>query len=214
MKSIAAPGLGRGFECVLTGNRSTRVSIRKECAVEEKPSYAELEQRVKELEKEAKKLKQEEKALRTRGEELEVKADSMEQSNKALRTLLKQRDEARDGIEEKVVANVQELVLPFVRNLKGSELDDKQMINVDVIEKNLLSIISPFSRTLSTKYLSLTPQEIQIAVLIKEGKSNREISDVMNLSRRTIESHREHMRRKMGLKHKRANLRAHLLALV
>jgi len=99
--------------------------------VEEKPSYAELEQRVKELEKEAKKLKQEEKALRKRGEELEVKADSMEQSNKALRTLLKQRDEARDGIEEKVVANVQELVLPFVRNLKGSELDDKQMINVD-----------------------------------------------------------------------------------
>jgi DNA-binding CsgD family transcriptional regulator len=182
--------------------------------VEEKPSYEELEQRIKALEKEAKKLKQKEKALRKRGEEMEVKADSIEQSNKALRTLLKQRDECSDGIGEKVVANVWELVLPFVRNLKESELDDRQMLNIDVIEKNLLSIISPFSRTLSTKYLSLTPQEIQIAVLIKEGKSNREISDVMNLSRRTIESHREHMRRKMGLKHKRANLRAHLLALV
>jgi len=206
------PGIKvRGY---FDGETIARVSIRKERAVEEKPSYEELEQRVNELEKETKKLKQHEKALKKRGEELEVKADSIEQSNKALRTLLKQRDEDRDGIEEKVVANVRELVLPFVRNLKESELDDKQMINIDVIEKNLLSIISPFSRTLSTKYLSLTPQEIQIAVLIKEGKSNREISDVMNLSRRTIESHREHMRRKMGLKHKRANLRAHLLALV
>jgi DNA-binding CsgD family transcriptional regulator len=182
--------------------------------VEEKPTYDELEQRVKELENEANRLKKKEKALRKQVEELEVKADSIEQSNKALRTLLKQRNEDRDGIEEKVVANVRELVLPFVRNLKGSQLDEQQRINLDVIEKNLQSIISPFSRTLSTKYLSLTPQEIQIAVLIKEGKSNREIADVMNLSRRTIESHREHMRRKMGLKHKRANLRAHLLALV
>ena len=182
--------------------------------MKEKPAYEELEQRVKELEREANKLRKREKALRERTEELEVKADSIEQSNKALRILLKQRDEDKDGVEEKVVANVRELVLPFVQNLKESQLKAPQMVNVDVIEKNLHSIISPFSRTLSTKYLSLTPQEIQIAVLIKEGKNNREISDVMNLSRRTIESHREHMRRKMGLKHKRANLRAHLLALV
>ena len=182
--------------------------------MKEKLSYEELEQRVEELEKGAKNLKKKERALKKQVEDLEVKADSIEQSNKTLRTLLKQRDEDRDGIEEKVVANVGELVLPFVRNLKESELNSQQKINIDVIEKNLLSIISPFSRTLSTKYLSLTPQEIQIAVLIKEGKNNREIADVMNLSRRTIESHREHMRRKMGLKHKRANLRSHLLALV
>jgi DNA-binding CsgD family transcriptional regulator len=182
--------------------------------VKEKLSYEELEQRVEELEKGAKNLKKKERALKKQVEDLEVKADSIEQSNKTLRTLLKQRDEDRDGIEEKVVANVGELVLPFVRNLKESELNSQQKINIDVIEKNLLSIISPFSRTLSTKYLSLTPQEIQIAVLIKEGKNSREIADVMNLSRRTIESHREHMRRKMGLKHKRANLRSHLLALV
>lgn len=180
----------------------------------EKLSYEDLEQKLRELDKEAKSLKQKNRDLRRQNEELETKADSIEQSNKALRKLLQQRDEDRDGIEEKVVANVRELVLPFVQNLKVSKLDAKQQINLDVIEKNLNSIISPFSRTLSTKYLSLTPQEIQIAVLIKEGKSNREIADVMNLSRRTIESHREHMRRKMGLKHKRANLRAHLLALV
>lgn len=181
--------------------------------MKEKPSYEELERRSKELQREANKLKQKEKALRQRGEELEVRVDSLEQSNNALRTLLKQKDEDRDGLGEKVVANVRELVLPFLRNLKGSGLNPHQKINLDVIEMNLNSIISPFSRTLSTKYLSLTPQEIQIAVLIKEGKSNREIAEVMNLSRRTIESHREHMRRKMGLKHKRANLRAHLLAL-
>ncbi len=154
--------------------------------MEQKPSYEELERRVKELEKVAKRLKQKEKALRKLGEDLEVKADSREQSNKALRILLKQRDEDRDGIEEKVVANVRELVMPFLRNLKESELNARQRINVEVVETNLNSIISPFSRSLSTKYLSLTPQEIQIAVLIKEAKSNREIADVMNLSRRTI----------------------------
>jgi DNA-binding CsgD family transcriptional regulator len=181
--------------------------------VKEKLPYDEMEKKLEQLGKENANLKKKERALKKQVEQLEAKADSTEQSNKTLRTLLKQRDEDRDGIEEKVVANVRELVLPFVRNLKESKLDFQQKINIDVIEKNLLSIISPFSRTISTKYLSLTPQEIQIAVLIKEGKNNKEIADVMNLSRRTIESHREHMRRKMGLKHKRANLRSHLLSL-
>jgi DNA-binding CsgD family transcriptional regulator len=178
-----------------------------------KPSYEELEQRVKELEGEARRFKQKEKALRNREQELEVKVDSLQEASHALRILLKQRDEDKDKIGEKVVSNVRELVLPFVRNLKQSDLDAQQRVNVEVIEANLDSIISPFASTLSAQYLSLTPQEIQIAVLIKEGKSNREIAEVMNLSRRTIESHREHMRRKMGLKHKRANLRAHLLSL-
>jgi DNA-binding CsgD family transcriptional regulator len=178
-----------------------------------KLSYEELEKRVKDLEGEARKFKQKEKAFRKREQELEVKVDSLQEASHALRVLLKQRDEDKDKIGEKVVSNVRELVLPFVQNLKQSGLDPQQRVNVEVIEANLDSIISPFASTLSAQYLSLTPQEIQIAVLIKEGKSNREIAEVMNLSRRTIESHREHMRRKMGLKHKRANLRAHLLSL-
>jgi DNA-binding CsgD family transcriptional regulator len=173
----------------------------------------ELERKIKELEGKIRTLKNTEKALRAREEELKVKIDALEEANSALRVLLTQKDEDKKDIEERVVSNVRELVLPFLQNLKQSKLDIQQSANLNILEANLDSIISPFSRTLSTKYISLTPQEIQIANLIKEGKSNRETAELMNLSRRTIESHRENMRRKMGLKHKRANLRAHLLSL-
>jgi DNA-binding CsgD family transcriptional regulator len=184
-----------------------------ELSMRNEQTYEELQKRVQELERKARTFKKTEKTIRSREEELKVRIDTLEEANSALRVLLTQKDEDKKEIEERVVSNVRELVLPFLHNLKQSKLDLQQSANLHILEANLNSIISPFSRTLSTKYLSLTPQEIQIANLIKEGKNNRETAELMNLSRRTVESHRENMRRKMGLKHKRANLRAHLLSL-
>jgi len=156
--------------------------------------------------------KQAEEALRKREEELVIKTNSLEEVNAALRVLLKGRDEDRTELEEKTLFNVKELVVPFLERLKKSKLDPKQVSYIDILESNLNNIISPFSRTLSTKYLSLTPKEIQIANLIKEGKSTKEIGEVMVLSPRTIETHRKNMRRKLGLEKRKGNLRSHLLA--
>jgi PAS domain S-box-containing protein len=155
--------------------------------------------------------KQAEEALRKREEELVIKTNSLEEVNAALRVLLKGRDEDRTELEEKTLFNVKELVVPFLERLKKSKLDPKQVSYIDILESNLNNIISPFSRTLSTKYLSLTPKEIQIANLIKEGKSTKEIGEVMVLSPRTIETHRKNMRRKLGLEKRKGNLRSHLL---
>jgi len=157
--------------------------------------------------------KQAEKALREREEELEIKTNSLEEVNAALRVLLERRDKDKTEIEEKVLFNVKELVVPFLERLKKSQLDPKQLSYIDILETNLSNIISPFSHTLSTKYLSLTPTEIHVANLIKEGKTTKEIGEVMVLSPRTIETHRKNMRRKLGLEKKKGNLRSRLLTL-
>jgi len=57
----------------------------------------------------------------------------------------------------------------------------------------------------------LTPAEIQISNLIKQGKTTKEIADLLNLSDRTIETHRKNIRRKIGIRNKSENLRTHLL---
>jgi len=108
---------------------------------------------------------------------------------------------------------VKELVLPYVQTLKDTRLDAKQMAYVSIIESHLNNIVSPFLRKLSSKYLSLTPREIQVAGLIKEGKTTKEIAELLNVSTRAVEFHRDNIRTKLGLKNKKANLRSYLLSL-
>lgn len=158
-------------------------------------------------------IKRAKQALRQREEELQIKTRSLEEVNTALRVLLKRRDEDKKDLEGKVLSNVRELVVPFLEKLKATELDSKQRSYLEILESNLTDIISPFSRTLSTKYLNLTPKEIQVARLVREGKNTKEIAALMNLSTRTIDSHRKSIRKKMKLRDKKANLRTRLLSI-
>ena len=84
---------------------------------------------------------------------------------------------------------------------------------LEILESNLNDIVSPFLKKLSSQYLNLTPTEIQVANLIREGKSTKEIAEVLTISERAIEFHRNNIRDKLGLKKEKANLRSYLLSL-
>jgi len=157
--------------------------------------------------------KQAEEALQERKEALKAQAHKLEEVNTALKVLLRRREEDKTELEERVLSNVKELVLPYVQTLRNTRLDAKQMAYVGIIESNLNSIVSPFLRKLSSKYLGLTPKEIQVAGLVKEGKTSKEIAELLNVSASAVEFHRENIRTKLGLKNKKANLRSYLLSL-
>ncbi len=134
----------------------------------------------------------------------------LEEVNTALRVLLKKREEDKTEVEEKVLGNVKDLVLPYVEKLKNTSLDSNQKVYIGILESNLLDIISPFAHRLSSKYLGLTPTQIQVANLVKGGKATKEIAQLMHLSPRTVECHRENIRKRLGLKNTKANLRTYL----
>jgi len=175
---------------------------------------AELAQANEELQAEITERKRAEQALKERGKELEIKTSNLEELNTALRVLLKRRDEDKTEIEEKVMSNMRELVSPYLEELKKSRMDERQKAYIGILESNLKNIISPFSRTLSSKYLNLTPTEIQVAGLVKEGKTTKEIAELLNKSTRAIEFHRNNIRNKLGLKNNKSNLRSYLLSLL
>lgn len=157
--------------------------------------------------------KQAEQALREKEAELVLKTNNLEEVNTALRVLLKRREEDKGELEEKVLSNVKQLVVPYIERLKKTTLDTNQMSCVDILESNLKEIVSPFSCKLSSKYLGLTPTEIRVANLVKEGKTTKEIAEFMHLSGKTIECHRDNIRKKLGLKNRKMNLRTYLLSM-
>ena len=155
--------------------------------------------------------KQAEEALRKSESELKSKAENLEEVNSALNVLLKRVEEGRIDLEEKILSNIRELVLPYIDRLKKTQLSDHQASYLIVIETNLDKIASSFLYHLKMRYLNLTHREIQIASLVKEGKSTKEIAKLLNIALKTVVFHRNSLRNKLGLKNQKANLRAHLL---
>ena len=172
---------------------------------------AELFEKNKQLILEIKERKNAEVTLRQKKKELALHADKLQEMNMALKVLLKQREEDKRELEEKVMANVKELLLPYLEELKRSRLDARGSVQVSILEANLKSIISPFTQRLSTQYSNFTPREIQVANLIRQGKSTKDIAEIMGISRNAINIYRNHIRNKLGIITKKINLRSHLM---
>ena len=158
-------------------------------------------------------LKKAEKSQKKTRAELELQTCKLEETNTALKVLMKQRIEARTEIEEMVLLNANDLIMPFLERLKKSRLDSKQKAYVNLIESNLNDIVAPFLREFSKINIKLTPTEIQVIDLVRHGKTTKEIAGLMNLATSTIDFHRSNIREKLGIKNKKTNLRTHLLSI-
>jgi len=158
-------------------------------------------------------LKLAEEALKIQEQDLEAQRKNLEEANTALKVLLKQREEDRADLENKILKNIKDLILPYVAKLKEKNLKAGERTLIDIIDSNLKDIVSPLLHRLAAAKIILTPQEIQVAALVKEGKSSKEIADVLNVSTTTISFHRKNLRKKLGLDNTRKNLRAYLMSM-
>jgi PAS domain S-box-containing protein len=159
------------------------------------------------------KRKLDEETIKKKDEELEQKAVSLAESKVALKVLLKQREEDKAEIERNVQSNVREIIVPYIEALNKSRLSPSQRVCVETLETNLINIISPFLRNNTLNHFHLTPKEFQVANLVKDGRTTKEIAEYLNLSTRAIDSHRNNIRKKFGLNNEKINLRCFLLSL-
>ena len=184
-------------------------------------AHNELEQRVIERTEELAKInqqltqeitlhKQTEKELKKQEENLQLKSQHLKEVNTALTVLLEKREADKSDLEETLLVNTKRLITPYLYKLKNTNLSPIQQEYLDVIDAHINEIISPFYRALSAKYLDLTPKEIQVADLICQGKTSKEMAEIFNVSVRSIEFHRNSLRKKFGLTNKKANLRTFL----
>jgi DNA-binding CsgD family transcriptional regulator len=152
-------------------------------------------------------------ALQEKEAELMRERERLEETNIALRVLLRQREEDKARMEETIYANVDRLVLPYMEKLLQGHPTEKQRTLLEIVDANLRDIVSPFLHSLATLNMSLTPQEIEVANMVRSGKSSKEIAEVLNLSVSGVDFHRKRLRRKLDLTHTSKNLRSYLLSL-
>lgn len=152
--------------------------------------------------------------LQLREKELERKNKRVAETNTALRVLLKNRDTEKEEYEQDLQRRLQKLVFPLLNKLQGSDLNDAQIAYIDMLRQNIHTILEPSSAPLLSLQAHLTPTEIQVANFIKQRKTNKEIADIMDSSPRTVEKHRDNIRKKIGIKNKKINLRESLLSLI
>jgi PAS domain S-box-containing protein len=153
-----------------------------------------------------------ERRLKNREKELEAKTMTLEEVNTALKVLLKKRERDKSDLEEKVLFSVKELATPYLEELRNTVLTHRQKTLLDIAKSNLEDIISPFAERISSKISILTPMELKVANLVKHGRTTKEIAELLYLSPKTIDCHRENIRKKIGIKNTRINLRTHLLS--
>ena len=142
-----------------------------------------------------------------------TQATQLRELHTTVNVLLEQRETFKKSYRKDLTSFIAGLVKPYIDKLKNSGLNKDQLAIVERIEFSLNDAVTPMARKLSSGLSALSPTNLQIALLIKEGKSTKEIADTMNLSSKTIEFHREKIRDKLGIKNKKVNLRTLLASM-
>jgi PAS domain S-box-containing protein len=156
--------------------------------------------------------KQAEEVLQRAHEELQFKNITLQELNTTLKVLLKQREDDKIDMEERFVMNVQNLVLPFVEQMKKGCLDAGAQSCLGIIETHLRDIATPLLKNI--RQFNLSPKELKVAALVRNGKSTKEIAKILGLAAGSIDTHRNNIRRKLGLKGRGKSLQSYLETLV
>jgi len=161
--------------------------------------------------------KQIERELQKAHDELEQRVAKrtreLHEMNTALKVLLQKREQDKADLEDRVLTNINERVMPCLEKLKKIPAGPKHASRLRILESSLNDIASPFSNYLMAKCSTLTPTEIAVSTLIAQGRRSKEIAELMSLSASTIHFHRNNIRKKLGIHNRKTSLRSYLASL-
>jgi len=147
--------------------------------------------------------------LQETNKQLMLERKALKEANSALRAVLARIEEEKQGIYGDVKTNIDKIIMPLLHAL-ALDLPQSKWKYVEVLKTNLEEIVSPFVKNLSKTCLSLTPTEVNICNLIRNGLQTKEIARMRGVSPATIKRHREHIRRKLKIANSDVNLATYL----
>ena len=137
--------------------------------------------------------------------DLAQRFEALEYQNKLLADIIKQNRQSSEELEATISTNVEKFIKPSLEYLKKTVDPD----NVNMVNGLIDEIIYPITKKRNSAVASLTPRELQVASLIKEGYSSKEIADMLCVTQKAVDYHRLNIRKKLKLT-RDTNLRSHL----
>ncbi|MBW2145041.1 MAG: LuxR family transcriptional regulator [Deltaproteobacteria bacterium] len=147
--------------------------------------------------------------LQETNKQLTLEQRALQEANTALRTVMARIEEEKQEIYMDIRANVDKILMPILHAM-ALDLPQTHRKYTELLRSNLEEIASPFVSHLSRTYLSLTPTEVNICNMIRNGLRTKEIAQTRGVSVATINRHREHIRKKLKITNSDVNLMTYL----
>ena len=138
------------------------------------------------------------------------RTEDLEKTNATLAMMLDYARKTEAEIQERVVSNLRSNLMGIIDRVKKQQLEKSTQELVALLESTTQDLAHPLARNLESQLLKLTAREIQLANFIRLGKSTKELMELFNLSANTVGTHRNNLRKKLGLSNKKINLRTYL----
>jgi len=139
-------------------------------------------------------------------EQLLIEEEALKHKNIAMKEVLTQAKQEKKELAQRIRKNMETIVLPLLDSIEQDFLNTRHEHSLKLLRSNLEEITDPLTSRLSSSFERLSPKEIQICNMIKQGFTTKDIALMKNLSSSTINRHRENIRRKLELKNKSINL--------
>ncbi|MFC2026442.1 helix-turn-helix transcriptional regulator [Chloroflexota bacterium] len=143
--------------------------------------------------------------LQETNRQLTLERKALQEANTALRLVLARIEQEKQEIHRDIKMNVEKILMPILYAL-ALQLSPSQKKYVEMLQTNLEEITSPFISQLSLSYHSMTPTEIAICNMIRNGMRTKEIAEMRGVSEATVNRHREKIRRKLKITNQDVNL--------
>ena len=193
------------FKEVVDGDLKLLVELAERRRVEQElqKAHDELEWRIAERTRE----------LTRANADLRAREAELEETNTALKVLVQQIEQARQETEERILWNMNEQIVPVLEKMKRQAAGEKARADLAFLEAKLKDITAGFPNRLSTTFATLTRTEIEVAQLVLQGKTTKEIAGVLSIATSTIDFHRNNIRKKVGIHRSGVSLRSYLASL-
>lgn len=175
-----------------------------------KKSIGEIKKLEKEIKKNEELLKMEKLFRKSMEQSLKKQTDFLADANRTLSSMLENREVEKRAIEFHFSEKCRKLIIPYIELLEQDVTANKRQLVLDLLKRSLTQLISPSFKTLFKVYGSLSPQEVQITDMIRNGRTTKEIADLLNIEPTSISTYRYRIRKKLGLLKTGKNLRAYL----